>query len=167
MTTTQAPVLPADWLPLTQANCIRTDDFWQWDYGVSNDRRLVVGGPTQTTECLPTEWNSAMTYIGSQCPPRYTEACRASTSASAITCCPAAFNFSCPPATDMSTAAHASLFPCMSEHASNGNVTVTRMFMTASNPTSTRVVTQSTRKGVHLFALAIIFAAPTPVCVAP
>lgn len=167
MTTTQAPVLPGDWVPSVQANCIRTTDFWQWDYGVQSDRRHVLGGPTQTTECLPSEWNSAMTYVGSQCPPRYTEACRASTGAGAITCCPAAFDFSCPPATDMSTAAHASLFPCMSAHASNGEVVVTRMFMTASDPTSTRVETQTSRVGLHLFALAIIFATPNPVCMVP
>lgn len=167
MTTTQAPTLPADWVPAIQANCIRTSDLWQWDWGVTSDRRLVMGGPTQTTECLPAEWNSAMTYIGSRCPPRYTEACRASTDAGAITCCPAAFDFSCPPVTDLSTAVHASLFQCMSAHASNGDAIVTRMFMTASDPTSTRVETQSTRVGVHLFALAIIFATPTPVCVVP
>lgn len=167
MSTTQAPVLSGDWVPSIQANCMRTDDFWVWDYGVPSDRRLVVGGPTQTTECLPTQWNSAITYTGSQCPPRYTEACRESTGAGAITCCPTAFDFSCPPATDMATALHASLFPCMSAHTSSGTLLATRMFMTASNPISTRVETQTSKPPAHLFALGIVFATSTTVSVVP
>lgn len=166
MTTTQAPTLPGDWVPSIQANCLRTDDLWRWDWGVPSDRRLAVGGPTQTTECFPTDWGSTVTYTGSQCPPRFTEACRASTGASAITCCPAEFGFSCAPVTELSKA-HGNLFPCWSENTSNGSVVVTRTFMTASDPISTRVDTETTLVGLHLYAPAIIFSTPTPVCVVP
>lgn len=167
MTTTQAPILPGDWVPSIQANCFKTDDLWRWDWGVPLDRRLALGGPTQTTECFPKDWDSTVTYKGSQCPPRYTEACRASTDAGAITCCPTVFGFSCAPSTEISMKAHGNLFPCISPNTSNNSVVVTLTLMTAADPTSTRVQTETTVVGNHLYALALIFETPTPVCVVP
>lgn len=49
---------------------------------------VVLGGPSQTTECLPTSWASEVVYSGVQCPQKYTSACQGTDSHSEVTCCP-------------------------------------------------------------------------------
>lgn len=162
--TATAPVtLKGDWVPTNQANCLKTDDIWQWDYGIPEDRRTVVGAPSQTTECLPRGWSRRMTYEGTQCPPRYTEACQATDDAVATVCCPTIHDFSCQPSSDLATGPHASIFRCMSQYTDSGSWVVTQTFMTAATA-STSLATPTYGTDYHLFALAIIYATPTSVC---
>lgn len=96
MTTVKSnPTLPPSWSP-TVAGCLSTSDFWQWDYGSKEDARTVLGGPSQTTNCLPTSWASDVIYSGSECPLYYTSACQGNDSFSAVTCCPSYVLFCCP-----------------------------------------------------------------------
>lgn len=166
MTTTSSVTLRGDWVPNNQANCLKTDDVWQWDYGIPEDRRTVVGGPSQTTECLPRYWSRSMTYEGTQCPPRYTEACQATEASLAVVCCPTIHDFSCMPTSDLETAPHASIFRCMSEYTDTGTWVVTQTFM-AATAESTSLATPTYMPRYHLFALAIVYATPTSVCGSP
>lgn len=86
-TITSPPTLPATWQP-TASSCISSSDYWAWDYGSDSDRWVVLGGPSQTTDCLPTSWASDVVYSGEHCPQKYTSACQGTDSSSAITCCP-------------------------------------------------------------------------------
>lgn len=84
--TATAQTLPPSWTP-TAPGCLRSTDFWVWMYNTdlaSSDARTVLGGPSQTTDCLAPTWTSDAAYAGTQCPPNYTPAC----SADAVTCCP-------------------------------------------------------------------------------
>lgn len=164
MTTTSSVTLRGDWVPNNQANCLKTDDIWQWDYGIPEDRRTVLGAPSQTSECLPRGWSRSMTYAGTQCPPRYTEACQATEEGLAVVCCPTMYNFSCHPPTDVATVPHGSVFRCRSQYTDTGTWVVTQTFMTAAEP-STSLATPTYGPGYHLFALAIIYATPTSVSV--
>lgn len=165
MSTTAAPILRGDWVPNNQAICLRTDDVWQWDYGIPEDMRTVVGAPSQTTECLPGGWGSDVTYEGTKCPPRYTKACQATENSLrlAVVCCPTIHDFVCPAESNLETAPHASIFRCVSQYTDTGTWTLTRTFMTAA--ASTTVLTPGYDPSIHLFALGIIYATPTSVCV--
>ncbi len=86
MTTTSAPTLPGSWTP-TVSGCLQSSDYWMWMYDsdpAKSDARTVLGGPSQTTDCLAPTWQFDVVYAGTQCPPNYTPAC----TADAITCCP-------------------------------------------------------------------------------
>lgn len=164
MTTTATPSLPGDWVPSVQANCLKTSDTWLWDYGPADNRWTVVGGPYQTTQCLPTSWNSAMTYTGTRCPPRYSEPCPNHPDGDPVTCCPtmgASTTFTCAASSDLSLA-DGSIFRCVSQYATNGTAIVTRTYMAASGPSSD-VSRQIYGTGQHLYALAIIYTSPTEV----
>lgn len=163
MTTTSSVALRGDWVPNNQANCLKTDDIWQWDYGIPEDRRTVLGAPSQTSECLPRGWSRSMTYEGTQCPPRYTEACQATEASLAVVCCPTLHDFTCQPSSDLATAPHASIFRCMSQFTDTGSWVVTRTYMSAD--ASTILGTPTYSPSLHLFALAIVYATPTSVCV--
>lgn len=113
--TTPAPTLPAGWTP-TVSGCLRTDDFWIWNYGGVDDQRTVLGGPSQTTNCFPSTWNPASPYTGWTCPRDYTIACQGTDSISAITCCPTAYDFTCAiPSSGQTVNTHGSWFPCISQ----------------------------------------------------
>lgn len=163
MTTTSSLTLRGDWVPDNQANCLKTSDIWQWDYGIDEDRRTVLGAPSQTSECLPRGWSRAATYAGTQCPPRYTEACQATGDSLAVICCPTLYDFSCQPSSILATAPHASIFRCMSQYTDTGSWVVTQTYMSAE--ASTNLATPTYGPAYHLFALAIIYATPTSVCV--
>lgn len=105
-----------------------------------------------------------MTYEGTQCPPRYTEACQATEESLAVVCCPTMYDFSCQPSSDLATGPHASIFRCMSQYTDTGSWVVTQTFMTAAEA-STSLATPTYGPLYHLFALAIVYATPTSVCV--
>lgn len=86
-TITAPPTLPANWQPTVSA-CLSSSDYWLWDYGSESDRWVVLGGPSQTTDCLPTPWASDAVFSGVQCPQKYTSACQGTDSHSEVTCCP-------------------------------------------------------------------------------
>lgn len=89
-TITATPTLPTSWQP-TDSACVSSSDYWLWDYGSDSDRWVVLGGPLQTTECLPTLWASNVVYSGVQCPQKYSSACQGTDSHSQVTCCPMYF----------------------------------------------------------------------------
>lgn len=103
-----------------------------------------------------------MTYEGTQCPPRYTEACQATDDATAVVCCPTIYDFSCQPSSDLATGPHASIFRCMSQYTDTGSWVITQTFMSAE--ASTNLATPTYNPAYHLFALAIVYATPTSVC---
>ena len=80
MTTRPTPTahaLPANWTP-SAPGCMRSTDYWIWMYNTDlafGDARTVLGGPTQTTDCLAPTWDPSVPYAGTQCPPNYTAAC--------------------------------------------------------------------------------------------
>ncbi|KAH9884594.1 hypothetical protein F4778DRAFT_556734 [Xylariomycetidae sp. FL2044] len=156
MSTTPSPTLPATWTP-TKQGCLKTDDYWifRWDLG-GQDARTVQGGPSQTTDCFPSTWNPTGTYVGSGCPVQYTSACQGNDSASAVTCCPTAFNYACQ--TEAGTPGrHAEWFPCVSRHTTGGNITVTVTDF-ASNTIAVEKRGRNTNQ--HLFALGMVYTTP-------
>lgn len=60
--------IPPDWNP-PQPECDPKYHVWGWGTGW---RRLVLGGPTQTTACLPPGWTTDATFEATQCPSGYT-----------------------------------------------------------------------------------------------
>ncbi|KAI2607208.1 uncharacterized protein GGS25DRAFT_494814 [Hypoxylon fragiforme] len=150
------PTLPADWTP-TKDGCLRTSDFWIWDYEVAGDARTVLGGPSQISDCLPTSWAGTQVYEGSACPPSYTSACQGSGSNAPVTCCPTQFAYTCL-AVSLLGGPHAQDFRCQSRHASAGNIVVTRTAMTA-NTLAVESRVKATNE--HLFALALMYTTPT------
>ncbi|TGJ81077.1 hypothetical protein E0Z10_g7679 [Xylaria hypoxylon] len=59
---TLPPTLPADWTP-TSSGCLRTEDYWIWDFNATAfDARTVLGGPSQTTNCFASTWDPTITY---------------------------------------------------------------------------------------------------------
>lgn len=167
------PTLPADWTP-TKDGCLRTSDFWIWDYEVAGDARTVLGGPSQISDCLPTSWAGTQVYEGSACPPSYTSACQGSGSNAPVTCCPtyvydaplsinitrltifSQFAYTCL-AVSLLGGPHAQDFRCQSRHASAGNIVVTRTAMTA-NTLAVESRVKATNE--HLFALALMYTTP-------
>lgn len=95
-TITTPPTLPTDWDPPPQSSCLQKGDIWQWDWDDALERPLVLGGPPQTTACLPPIWNATGVYRGRGCPPHYSVASAATTSggtpaatdSGVVTCCP-------------------------------------------------------------------------------
>lgn len=152
-TSSSTPTLPASWVPTAQG-CLKTNDFWQWDYGSNDDMRTVLGGPSQTTNCLPSTWDATGTYDGSACPLQYTSACQGTDSNSAITCCPTAFDFECLPATAIATDPHGYWFRCSSQYGKTGAIVVTQTDFIANTQS---VATRAMQTGLHLFALAIVY----------
>ncbi|KAI4868237.1 hypothetical protein F4820DRAFT_154509 [Hypoxylon rubiginosum] len=153
------PTLPADWTPDKQG-CLRTNDYWIWDYEVAADRRTVLGGPSQTSDCFPSTWDPTLTYGGTQCPPQYTSACQGTDSAAAVTCCPTgAYSFACQPE-NWQPGVHAENFRCQSKHTSGGTIVITRTDL-KKNTVAVETKTRSTHE--HLFALAMIYATPTSI----
>lgn len=154
---TASPTLPANWAP-TSSGCLRTDDYWIWEFDAGNkDARTVLGGPSQTTNCFTSTWDPTVTYVGSGCPPQYTSACH-DDKFGAVTCCPSAYDFTCQPET-WTAGIHAEWFRCISKHATQDVVTVTR---TDFKQNTIAVGTRTRHKYEHLFALALMYT--TPVC---
>ncbi|KAI2472711.1 hypothetical protein F4781DRAFT_382674 [Annulohypoxylon bovei var. microspora] len=155
--TTSTPTLTLvdSWTP-TQSGCLRTDDYWIWDYQTAFDQRTVLGGPAQITNCLPSSWGGNVTYVGTGCPPMYTSACQGTNSAAVVTCCPWAYSFACEPQSSPGVR-HAESFRCVSQESNGNTITVTRTSILANSlATETRV--EST--AFHLFALAIVYSTP-------
>ncbi|KAI0542311.1 hypothetical protein GGR58DRAFT_453484 [Xylaria digitata] len=154
--TTPSPTLPADWIP-TSAGCLRTDDYWVWEYDAEAfDARTVLGGPSQTTNCFASTWNPTVTYAGSGCPPQYTSACQ-NTNFGAVTCCPTAYEFSCQPET-WSAGVHGEWFRCQSRYDSRTVMTLTR---TDFQENTLAMGTRTRQTWEHLFALALMYTTPT------
>lgn len=152
---TPTPTLPGDWTP-TQQGCLKTGDFWMWDYGNGRDNRTVLGGPSQTVDCFPSAtWGATETFLGSECPPQYTLACQGTDAAQAVTCCPTAYSFSCVAPTEVQTAPHGSAFRCVSAWASTGSVAVTHTDLVGGGGINLGTVTMGTL--LHLFALQMIY----------
>jgi len=172
---TKTPTLPPDWVP-TQADCLSPSDIWIWDYRTDeNHNRTVLGGPSQTSNCFPPTWVSTGEYIGTQCPPQYTAACRATDSIELVTCCPmsepqmkqnplliktsltspSVYNFGC--VGTHITQPHGSLFRCISQYTTSGLLSVTLTDFVA-NTLAVGVVSEYPTR--HLFALAMVYAAP-------
>ncbi|KAI3392962.1 hypothetical protein diail_4949 [Diaporthe ilicicola] len=154
-TITATPTLPASWQP-TVAGCLTSSDYWMWDYGSSDDMRLVVGGPSQVTNCLPTSWAADVVYSGSECPPRYTSACQGTNSASEVTCCPTLNKFTC--ANPSTSVNHAYEFRCVSQWAAATTINVTRTRFVENN---LAVETRNYGPPVHLWALAVLYVTST------
>ncbi|KAI0408667.1 hypothetical protein F4802DRAFT_359807 [Xylaria palmicola] len=152
---TIAPSLPADWAP-TASGCLRTDDYWVWEFDAAAlDARTVLGGPSQTTNCFASTWNPTVTYEGSGCPPQYTSACR-DTEFGAVTCCPSAYDFTCEQQT-RGPGVHAEWFRCWSKYDDRDTVVVTR---TDFRQNTIAMETRTRRSYEHLFALALMYTTP-------
>jgi hypothetical protein len=86
--TTATPTLPPSWTP-SATGCLNTQDLWIWNYSTDlSDQRTVVGGPSQTSVCFPSNFATNGVFSGSSCPPNYTAACQAVESQASVTCCP-------------------------------------------------------------------------------
>ncbi|KAI1077299.1 hypothetical protein F5B20DRAFT_269484 [Whalleya microplaca] len=154
-TPTPTPTLPADFTPTAQG-CLRSNDFWIWDYELGNeDARTVLGGPSQISDCFPTTWDATVTYAGSACPPQYTSACQGTDSAAAVTCCPNAYNYSCQPT--WLPGRHGEQFRCQSQHTSAGQIVVTH---SAFKVNTIDIQTRTRSLNQHLFALAMMYTTP-------
>ncbi|TRX90787.1 hypothetical protein FHL15_008366 [Xylaria flabelliformis] len=159
---TASPTLPADWVP-TSAGCLRTDDYWIWDFDAGNkDARTVIGGPSQTTNCFASTWNPTITYAGSGCPPQYTSACQ-NGNFNAVTCCPSAYDFTCQPET-WTPGNHAEWFRCVSQYASQDVVKVT---LTDFSQNTIAVGMRTRHKYEHLVALALMYTTPPSTSLPP
>ncbi|KAE8380232.1 hypothetical protein BDV26DRAFT_257933 [Aspergillus bertholletiae] len=156
-TITPRPTLDPDWTP-TVYGCNRKGDFWSWNFRSENDQRTVLGGPSQTTNCLPSTWDPSQAYAGTQCPTGYTSACLSTGSAMPTTtvCCPTIYAFSC--VENASKNPHGPWFPCMSQFdtSTTRRVTVTDF---AANTITFQDVAQKTN--LHLFAMGISHTSPT------
>lgn len=155
-TITPNPTLDPEWTP-SAYGCRGKGDFWIWDFHADNDRRTVLGGPSQTTNCFPSTWNPASAYGGTKCPAGFTSACRSSGPAVPTTiCCPTVYSFSC--VDNASNNPHGPWFPCISQYGTSMKRTVTRTDF-AMNTITFGEVTQNTN--LHLFALGMAIASPT------
>ncbi|KAI8634624.1 hypothetical protein F5Y19DRAFT_409365 [Xylariaceae sp. FL1651] len=153
-TTTPTPTLPADWAP-TSPGCLRTGDFWIWEYDdAAKNARTALGGPSQTTNCFASTFNPTITYAGSGCPPYYTSACQNS-DFNAVTCCPSAYHFSC--YSNYPAGISAEWFRCVSQYASQDVAVITRTDFTHN---TIAVETRTRHKYEHLFALALMYTTP-------
>ncbi|KAI0892530.1 hypothetical protein F4806DRAFT_233388 [Annulohypoxylon nitens] len=149
------PTLVNSWTP-TVSGCIRSSDFWIWDYEVNWNQRTVLGGPSQIQQCLPSSWDGTKTYEGTGCPSAYTSACHGTDSAGAVTCCPWAYAFTCQPQTTGGLDGES--FRCISQHTGTNKIVITRTALKVNTITfETRTIDPS----LHLFALAVIYTTPT------
>ncbi|KAI1131666.1 hypothetical protein F5Y10DRAFT_262043 [Nemania abortiva] len=152
---TASPTLLTDW-GQTVAGCLRTDDYWIWQYNdEKRDARTVLGGPSQTTNCFQTSWDATVTFAGSGCPPQYTSACQ--NTDAVVTCCPSAYAFSCQPETWTPNYNHAEWFRCVSAYASKDTVKITRTDFTQN---TIAIENRERRTDLHLFALALMYTTP-------
>ncbi|KAI0105439.1 hypothetical protein GGR51DRAFT_188530 [Nemania sp. FL0031] len=152
---TASPTLLTDW-GQTAAGCLRTDDYWIWQYNNEKfDARTVLGGPSQTTNCFQTSWDPTVTFVGSGCPPQYTSACQNTNAV--VTCCPSAYDFSCQAETWTPNYNHAEWFRCVSAYASRDTVEITRTDFTQN---TIAIEDRERRTDLHLFALALMFTTP-------
>ncbi|RYO74124.1 hypothetical protein DL764_010980 [Monosporascus ibericus] len=155
--TTSSPTqtLPGSWTP-TARGCLRSTDFWIWRYHTdvrSSDMRTVLGGPTQTTDCLAPTWQSDVVYAGTRCPPNYTPACEDE----AVTCCPDVYEFTCAPPPEPT--AHSEMFRCVSRWRTDEGVTAL-ITITDLRDNRIGVVTRELLSHQHLFALAMVYTTP-------
>ncbi|KAI0603268.1 hypothetical protein F4775DRAFT_598372 [Biscogniauxia sp. FL1348] len=149
------PTLPVSWTP-TQAGCLRTSDYWIWEYNLKvSDARTVLGGPSQISQCFPTTWDASLTYAGTGCPAQYTSACQDS-DAGVVTCCPTAYEYSCQAPT-WSPGVHGEMFRCVSRYGTTGTMTVTQTDFAVN---TIAVQQRRVESNLHLFALAIMYAEP-------
>ncbi|RYP49255.1 hypothetical protein DL768_005029 [Monosporascus sp. mg162] len=151
--TTSSPTqtLPGSWAP-TAPGCLRSTDFWIWQYhpdSRSSDMRTVLGGPTQTTDCLAPTWQSDVVYAGTQCPPNYTPACKDE----AVTCCPDVYEFTC--AAPPGPSGHSEMFRCASRWSTEDATAV--ITLTDLRDNGIEVVTRPLLPHQHLFALAMVY----------
>ncbi|RYP80912.1 hypothetical protein DL770_006070 [Monosporascus sp. CRB-9-2] len=156
--TTSSPThtLPGSWTP-TAPGCLRSTDFWIWRYDTdvrSSDMRTVLGGPTQTADCLAPTWQSDVVYAGTQCPPNYTQAC----GEEAVTCCPDVYEFTCVPPPEPTR--HSEMFRCVSRWRTDEGATAV-ITVTDLRDNRIGVVTRSLLSYQHLFALAMVYTTPT------
>ncbi|KAI0010314.1 hypothetical protein F4779DRAFT_316659 [Xylariaceae sp. FL0662B] len=150
------PTLPAQWTP-TQQGCLRSTDYWIWEYNAkAQDARTVLGGPTQTSACLPPTWDATGTYAGTACPTSYTSACQGPGPQEAVTCCPDAYNFGCQSPT-WSPGIHAETFRCSSAWTGTDLINVTRTDFVL-NTVIFEQISKFTNR--HLFALAVLYTTP-------
>ncbi|KAF7589406.1 hypothetical protein BBP40_004310 [Aspergillus hancockii] len=155
-TNSPSPTLPPEWTP-TAYGCRAKDDFWIWDFRDDKDRRTVLGGPSQTTNCFPSTWNGGGVYDGEKCPQGFTSACQGDGSLDSVTtCCPTVYSFSC--VANATNQPHGAWFPCISQYNTAMKRTVTRTDF-AANTITVGEVTQ--RTNLHLFALGAVFTTPT------
>ncbi|KAI1819289.1 hypothetical protein F4861DRAFT_534564 [Xylaria intraflava] len=152
-TSIQSPSLPPDWAPNT-ASCLFSTDYWIWDYGSAGDAPTVLGGPSQTTACLPTGWGADVLYSGTACPSLYTPGCPESNGV--VTCCPDTYDFTCV-SNDFKPDNHGSVIRCVTPYTTQDVVKVTRTVFHNSQRTAA-FETRST--GNHLFALAVMYTTP-------
>ncbi|KAK7955854.1 uncharacterized protein PG986_005076 [Apiospora aurea] len=155
MTTTAAPTLSSYWLRPSDPACLQSSDYWIWSWAPSSDARTVLGGPSQTSSCLPLGWDSTRTYAGTACPPQYTPGCP-DTGDGVVTCCPTAHPFTCQE--KLSTLDHGEWFRCILQYRQSENKSITIADMNAYKTTTT-VRTHGTN--AHLHALAVLYQTPT------
>ncbi|KAI2637345.1 hypothetical protein GGS21DRAFT_473077 [Xylaria nigripes] len=158
---TPAPTLAANWSP-TSPGCLRTSEYWIWDYMAVDDKKTVLGGPSQITECFASTWQATVTYAGSACPVYYTSACH-DTDHGVVTCCPSVYSFTCP-TLSLGAYHHANQFRCVSKYTDEGEVTVTRTNFLSDQLSIER---QSKHTYEHLYALALLYTTPGPTSVSP
>ncbi|KAG8156592.1 hypothetical protein KVR01_013543 [Diaporthe batatas] len=150
-TITAPPTLPASWKP-TGTACLTSDDYWIiWDYG-QDDSQLVLGGPSQTTDCLPTPWAVDVVFNGEDCPQGYTSACKGADSRGEVTCCPSlhSYKFTC--RSQIPFTNHESQYPCLSHWWTFTTVNVSRTRFDG-NPPSQEAATKSTQNVLRAMAV--------------
>lgn len=86
--TTPALTLTPSWTA-TVSSCTKSDDWWVWNYDDvdGNDAWVVIGGPSQVTDCYPSGYGASATYAGSQCPSGFTQV-SATVLDPDVVCCP-------------------------------------------------------------------------------
>ncbi|KIW43812.1 uncharacterized protein PV06_04876 [Exophiala oligosperma] len=152
--TTPALTLTPSWTA-TVSSCTKSDDWWVWNYDDvdGNDAWVVIGGPSQVTDCYPSGYGASATYAGSQCPSGFTQV-SATVLDPDVVCCPTVKPFSY----ITSTVYREETFRCGSMFTAD----VTSSLTSTDFSLSTQVVTKTTIvPGQHLFALAIIYTTPT------
>ncbi|KAI0015252.1 hypothetical protein F4780DRAFT_94226 [Xylariomycetidae sp. FL0641] len=156
------PTLEGGW-EATGSGCLRSDDYWIWQYSdVIKDARTVLGGPSQTTACLPSSWDESATYLATACPEHYTAACQdkmTDPKTTIVTCCPTVSDFGC---VGGYTAGinHNDQFRCVSQWLREGQVPITHTDFIAGSQSLNP--SQDLIPSVHLFALAILYTQSTP-----
>ncbi|KAK8052452.1 hypothetical protein PG993_003837 [Apiospora rasikravindrae] len=152
--TTAAATLSSFWVRPSDPACLRTTGYWIWSWAPSSDARTVLGGPSQTSSCLPLGWDSARTYAGTACPPQYTPGCP-ETGDGVVTCCPTAHPFTC--RQNLKTSDHGEWFRCIMQYRQPDSKSITIADMNAYT-TRTEVRTHGTN--AHLHALAVLYQTP-------
>ncbi|KAI1819586.1 hypothetical protein F4861DRAFT_126260 [Xylaria intraflava] len=152
--TTPAPTIPPNWAPPSSASCLVSTNYWIWDYGSESDERSVLGGPSQTTKCLPEGWGSTVAYAATACPSYYTTACGKPDGV--VTCCPWIYDFTCVEE-NWDPNNNGAMFRCSSRYTSQDVVKMTR---TSFKNGGSDVETRTRQTTNHLYALAVMFTTP-------